>query len=308
MRRAVAAVVLPLLVAVSACGSNAEEDTKATPATIADISVTDGPGGKPEVAFKAPITFADTEGKIIDNGPGKGDAVNDTSTVTVDYVGLNASDHTEFGSTWNQDDKPATFQVDQVVKGFEIGLSGAHAGDRVLIAVASADGYDPTGNGSAIRQGDSVVFVVDVRKVENPRPLTAANLPVLQLNRKDQPTGFKAKSDTPPSLGKLGVFVEKQGKGAEVQSTDTVKVNYLGQIFPAGEVFDESFSKDKPVSVSMDNVIDGWRQGLVGQPVGSRVILAVPSELAYGATGSGTTIPPDADLIFVIDILDAGAK
>ena len=76
---------------------------------------------------------------------------------------------------------------------------------------------------------------------------------------------------------------------------------YLGQVFPDGPVFDESYTDDKPRSFSLDGVIEGWTKGLVGQRVGSRVVLAIPSDMAYGEQGN-QGIPPDSDLIFVIDI------
>jgi peptidylprolyl isomerase len=59
------------------------------------------------------------------------------------------------------------------------------------------------------------------------------------------------------------------------------------------------------VSFALDNVIEGWQQGLPGVKVGSRVVLAIPSDKAYGEAGSGKDIPPNADLIFVIDVLKA---
>lgn len=52
-------------------------------------------------------------------------------------------------------------------------------------------------------------------------------------------------------------------------------------------------------------MIDGWQQGLTGQTVGSQVLLIVPSDLGYGDAGSGDTIPGDATLVFVVDILAA---
>jgi FKBP-type peptidyl-prolyl cis-trans isomerase len=184
----------------------------------------------------------------------------------------------------------------------------------VLIAVASKDGYDPTGNGSAIRKGDSVIFVVDVEKVSNPlaeakgTPLKApATVPTLTYDKDKHPAKFKATKDTPKTVDKLGVYPIIKGKGPAVKAGQTVTAEYVAQLYPDGKVFDESWSSDQPrqFPIGTGGVIKAWDEGLVGQTVGSRVILVVPSALAYGKQGSPPDVPPDADLIFVIDILQA---
>lgn len=310
MHRIVSGLALPaLLLALVACGSDepAPETTKAREGAIGDITVTGDFGAQPTVDFKAPVAFPSSEFKTVIDGPGKGDEVTDQSTVAVNYVGINASDGTEFDSSWPAG-APATFETGQVIKGFSEGLQGAQAGDRLLLAIASEDGYDPVGNGTSIAKGDSLVFVVDVEKVTNPAPpktLTKADVPKLELDKSGDPEKFVAAKDTPATAKELGVYVSKQGKGALVEPDATLTVDYLGQIYPDGEVFDESYSKGKPVSFPLADVIPGWQQGLVGQTEGSRVVLVIPSELGYGAVGQGDTIPPDSDLIFVIDIVKA---
>ncbi len=307
MRRVVTALLLglSLLATVGCGGDSAPEDGEEQPrtGTIADVSAGGEPGSEPSVDFKAPLSFETTEGEVIEKGPGNGDVVTGQSTVSVNYVGVNASDKTTFDSTWPAG-KPVTFQLDQVIRGFAMGLQGAHAGDRVLMTIASADGYDPTGNGSSISKGDSLVFVVDVEEVTNPKPITQADLPTLKT-KGGEPAKFVAGPDTPADVGLLGSFVVDEGNGPTISATDTLTVNYLGQIYPDGAVFDESFTKKKPVSFPLDNVIEGWKQGLLDKKVGSRVILTIPSELGYGSAGAGEQIPPDSDLIFVIDIIEA---
>ncbi len=102
----------------------------------------------------------------------------------------------------------------------------------------------------------------------------------------------------------LETYVVRAGDGPKVEADDTLTVEYLGQVWPDGAVFDESYSKKKPVSFPLTDVIEGWSQGLLGQQVGSQVILTIPSDLAYGEAGQGSVIPPNADLI-LIDIVDA---
>ncbi len=313
MRRVVAGLVLPLALLTAACGSQDSPTPAAVVGTLADVSVSGPHNASPTVDFKAPLAFADTVGDIVDKGPGKGDAIAADSVVTVDYVAINASDANQFDSTWDTG-KPATFALNQVIPGFAMGLEGAHAGDRVVIGVASKDGYDPVGNGTSIHKGDSLVFVVDVRSVSNPLKDVAgtkspapATVPTLQYDHKGVPTGFKVTPATPKSVDKLAAYPIVEGKGPVVKSGQTISVNYLGQIYPDGSVFDESYSRGQtlPVQIGTGHVIPGWDKGLVGQTVGSRVVLVIPSADGYGAQGQGSTIPPNSDLIFVVDILQA---
>ena len=318
MRRTAAAVLLPLLMILSACGGGDDGDAEAVGgkprvATLEDVSVSGAAGEEPEVDFKAPIRFEKTERSIVDKGPGEGDAVTETSTITVDYVGVNASNGTAFDSSWDNGE-PATFAISQVIKGFTAGLKGAHAGDRVVIGVASSDGYDPTGNGAGIRKGDSLVFVVDVREVTNPLAEATGKaapapptVPKLTYDKQRHPKSFVPTDKTPKKVDRLGVHPIIVGTGPKVQTGQTITVEYVGQIYPGGTVFDESWSRAEPVSfpIGSGGVIPGWDQGLVGQRVGSRVILTIPSELGYGKQGNGSDIPGNVDLVFAIDILQA---
>ncbi len=86
-----------------------------------------------------------------------------------------------------------------------------------------------------------------------------------------------------------------------------IVANYLGQVFDAKKPFDESYSGE-PVAfpIGLGNVIKGWDQALVGQTVGSRVILAIPAKLGYGTKGSPQAGIEGGDtLYFVVDILAA---
>ena len=78
-----------------------------------------------------------------------------------------------------------------------------------------------------------------------------------------------------------------------------------GQTFSDGTPFDSSWSRGQPLvsPIGMQQLIAGWDVGLIGQPVGSQVLLVVPADQGYGDTGSGA-IPPGATLIFVVDILE----
>lgn len=90
------------------------------------------------------------------------------------------------------------------------------------------------------------------------------------------------------------------GKGRKPGPHSKVNVHYRG-MFLNGGVFDTSFSKDEPVTLSLRKVIKGWQEGIQLMPVGSVFIFLVPPELAYGEKGSAT-IPPNTPLIFEVEL------
>jgi FKBP-type peptidyl-prolyl cis-trans isomerase len=98
------------------------------------------------------------------------------------------------------------------------------------------------------------------------------------------------------------------GTGAEAKAGDKLTVNYVGILFNGGKEFDASWKRKEPFSFTLGQgqVIKGWDQGLLGMKVGGRRELVIPSELAYGKTGSPPTIPANAPLVFVIDLLSTG--
>jgi len=98
-----------------------------------------------------------------------------------------------------------------------------------------------------------------------------------------------------------------KGTGATAEDGDTVYVNYVGALYKNGKVFDASW-KDNPgqatsFPLTTGSVIPGWVQGLVGMKVGGRRMLIIPPNLAYGKSGQGSTIPPNATLVFIVDLL-----
>ena len=95
-----------------------------------------------------------------------------------------------------------------------------------------------------------------------------------------------------------------KGDGATVGLDDIVQVNYAGVLFSDAKVFDSSFQDGRtPIAFSLNQVIKGWKYGLADAHIGDRVELVIPSKWGYGAQGSGSSIPANADLVFVVDIL-----
>lgn len=92
------------------------------------------------------------------------------------------------------------------------------------------------------------------------------------------------------------------GKGRKPKAKNTVKVHYRGVLLN-GVQFDSSYSEDEPISLSLKRVIKGWTEGIQLMPTGSVFIFLIPPELAYGEKGS-SPIPPNATLIFVVELFD----
>jgi len=113
---------------------------------------------------------------------------------------------------------------------------------------------------------------------------------------------------TPPSgpaPSKLETKDLITGAGPEAKAGEEITVNYVGVLYKGGKEFDASWKRHEPFSFQLGagKVIKGWDQGIVGMKVGGRRELVIPSELAYGKTGSPPTIPPNAPLVFVVDLL-----
>nr|WP_231713253.1 FKBP-type peptidyl-prolyl cis-trans isomerase [Arthrobacter sp. zg-Y769] len=99
---------------------------------------------------------------------------------------------------------------------------------------------------------------------------------------------------------RLVVKVLEEGDGPALESTGTVVADYLGVSLRDGTTFDSSYERGEPAEFPLGNVIPGWTYGLEGQKAGSKVLLVLPSELAYGDPATGTS--PGGPLVFVVDI------
>lgn len=101
---------------------------------------------------------------------------------------------------------------------------------------------------------------------------------------------------------------EKIGGGRKADKGDIAIVRYKGWLYEfgdKGDKFDESGpGKNFTFRIGDGRVIKGWDEGVRGMRIGGKRILIVPSELAYGERGGGSKIPPNADLIFEIDLVD----
>jgi FKBP-type peptidyl-prolyl cis-trans isomerase len=140
----------------------------------------------------------------------------------------------------------------------------------------------------------------------------AAPPPALAQQMSQQPAaqqGATGKmSELPSGLKYTDTVV---GTGAEAKRGEKVTVHYTGWLYNNGEKgkkFDSSLDRNEPFSFNLGGgqVIPGWDQGVAGMKVGGKRTLIIPANLAYGARGAGGVIPPNATLMFDVELLKVG--
>ncbi len=183
------------------------------------------------------------------------------------------------------------------------GAALAALGVAALIAGCGSSSSSSTITLGAENKGDnSLIKATETTAAKTPKTATAktpTSGPLATEPKVTPPSG--------PAPTKLVVKDLIKGTGAEAKAGETVTVNYVGVLYKGGKEFDASWKRKEPFSFALGKgqVIPGWDQGVAGMKVGGRRELVIPSALAYGAKGSPPTIPANAPLVFVVDLLGA---
>jgi FKBP-type peptidyl-prolyl cis-trans isomerase len=196
--------------------------------------------------------------------------------------------------------------------GLATAITGKHVGSRILAIVPPADGYGSSAAQAGISGSDTLVFVLDLlgvfannESVTGTQTQAGAGLPTVSDTSAAAPT-ITIPAGAPPT--KLAVKTLIQGTGPQIQGGQYIVVQYTGVIWRTGKVFTSSWSGSQPagmqVGVTTGGPITGLNVGLLGQRVGSRVLVVMPPDYGYGPKGqSSAGITGTDTLAFVVDIL-----
>jgi peptidylprolyl isomerase len=237
---------------------------------------------------------------------GAGPKVLEDGAVTVNYVGINARTGETFDSSFDRGE-PATFPLDGVVAGFQKGLVGQRVGDRVLVAMTGEDGYDGSGGNPQIgvNVGDSLVFVVDIvattlAGAEGKEVEPKDGLPKVSLTD-DKPQVSIPESDPPTKTALQPLII---GDGAKVKETDVVTTRSVTVLWKDGKVVDDSWDQRwAPDPQTGQTRLEAMQKAMVGQPVGSRLMMVFPPGTAYKNGDRTQGITKDDTVVMVVDIL-----
>lgn len=188
---------------------------------------------------------------------------------------------------------------------FRAGLSCLPIGSRTVVTDTAGDIYGPSGNPNLkITADESLVIVTDLVSIVKPlKPVSwTQNRATVTFDKSGKPTVKLPKTKAP---AQLELQVLKPGKGAVVKSGDQVTLDYQGTSWDTGKIFDQSYGRG-PATFATDQVVEGFGAALVGQKVGTTLVVSIPPKYAYGPKGSGQQLAGQT-LVFVIKIEKSAA-
>ena len=319
MRRAAALAFLPLLAAVAIAGCSSSSPSSSASAAASDtyksVTVTGTFNKSPKVTIPKETGSGTLYTKTVIQGSGA--KLTSSAGMIGNYVAYDWSGKTSklLGSSYTQG-TPSLF-VGSLLPGLETALVGQKLGSRVLAVIPPKDAFGSTGNSSeGIGASDTLVFVIDMISTFNTTGVSGTqatngggSLPTVTAPAATSTAGptIKIPAGVAPSKT-LVVKTLIKGKGAVVAKGQDLAVQYTGVIWRTGKVFDSSWARSTPLTtvIGEGQVIKGWDTGLVGQTVGSRVLLVIPPADGYGTAGASQAGIKGTDtLVFVVDILAA---
>jgi len=133
---------------------------------------------------------------------------------------------------------------------------------------------------------------------------TGENVPKTSTSNQEVIMKNSTSTDTITTASGLQYHVIAEGSGTESPGPDSVvSVHYRGKLTDGFE-FDSSYKRNQPATFPVNGVIRGWTEALQLMKVGDKWELTIPPDLGYGSQGAGSTIPPDATLIFEVELLE----
>jgi len=307
-KSALALSALLLSVSLTGCSSSVTLacDAAGGGAQVESIEVSAEALTKPVVSFASPITSDGIQSKII--VPGEGTVFTGRNLIEFEVAGYNGGTGELLQETEFDGKNPETgFFGPDSLRNFCSALVGAREGSRVVALFPPADAHAGQGVPAlGVGATDSLVFIFDLSRVylekaEGSAVAPEAGMPAVVTTPEGVPGVTIPKTDAPTEL-RVAQLVK--GSGETIETGDFVTLHYSGFVWADGTKFDSSWDKGEPVQfeVSPGKLIEGFVSGVIGQSVGSRMLVVIPPALGYGERSMGN-IPPNSTLIFVIDIL-----
>ena len=311
MRRFAVTLIFPLLAIglLAGCGGSPAQSA-AAPA----VAVSGAFGTAPSITIPAAKATKALTVKTVIHGTGP--ALGKTDAFVGNYAIYiwSGTAHRLAQSSFKKNE-PTLF-AGQLLPGLEKALIGQKMGSRVLAVIPPKDAFGTSGNPQVgIKGTDTLVFVVDlIKNFAGNASATGQQvssgggaLPKVIAAAGAAPK-IKVPSGKPPA--KLVTKVLVKGSGPAIKANQTVVVQYVGALWRTGKVFDASWKRAQPfgftIAANPSQAIPGWNTGLVGQTVGSRVMLVIPPADGYGKTGNSQAGIKGTDtLVFVVDVLGA---
>jgi peptidylprolyl isomerase len=303
----VSAALLPLVL-LAACTSTKND---APALNGLDAITVGGTIQIPTVTFKAtPLSVKETTTKVIT--PGRGAKLTKSNKIVMAFALFNGKNGKQISNSFGGDKVLMDLGSTTLMPGLIKGLIGQQVGSRFLIGVPPADAFGAKGNAQAgVGPTDTLVYFVHIQSASTPLAVAGgiavppkAGLPTA-IVRGAEPAQITVPKTAAPT--KLVVQPLIKGAGAVVARGQSIRINYTGVRWKDGAKFDASGDNGAPtdVQIGTGKVIPGWDKGLVGQTVGSRILLVVPPADGYGAAGKPPTIGAKDTMVFVVDILAA---
>ncbi|RKQ36319.1 FKBP-type peptidyl-prolyl cis-trans isomerase [Kocuria tytonis] len=260
-------------------------------------------GKAPSVSFETPLKVDEAKTKVLKEGAGPD--IDPGDNVMLQAALYKGSDASPLGDTYSKGAGQVLTVNDQLkdqLPQMYDALTDAKEGE--IIAYSSPE---TSGKAGDEKDDSTSVEVYQVTKrimapLKGEMKTPAKGMPGVKQDDKGTPTIAKPSGAEPK---KLATDVLIEGDGETVKSSDTVVANYVGVRWADGKVFDSSYQKGTPVAFPLDHVIAGWKEGLAGKKVGSRVEIVVPTDKAYGTAkelGKDAQYPA-GPLVFVVDVL-----
>lgn len=311
------AALLVAAAGLTACGAPADGldgcEPQLQPGSASDQVQVEQGEGAPTVEFQYPLV---SEGAQVSHLGGDGKRVSDGEIVDADYVVYSGKTGMEITSSYAAEgaQAPAAEPL-RLAAGGDSTLSQAVAcaapGESIVLTTSIEELFGP-GAASAemdIAPSDTAVVVLQVDQVHpgrahgSPRP-GEQGMPAIALGTDGTPGVTFPGS---PAPAELTVMQSIAGEGEPVAEGDSVLVHYTGIVWETEEVFDSSWERGVPTAMTIDdaNLIPGFVDAVVGQPIGSQVVVSIPQELGYSDPATRpASIGEGEHLLFVIDILD----